>query len=84
MPTSISKICTIFSSYVTHFLRTGLADFITDYDDDDNDDHHSGSTAVLGARVRGWAAPDFLRAQCPHHMGGDVVKGRQTSLHLMI
>jgi len=63
---SISKIRNIFSSHVTHFRRTGLADFMTDDDDDD----HSGNIAVLGARVRGWTAHDFLRAQCPQHIGG--------------
>lgn len=64
--TSISKFRNIFSSHVTHFRSTGLEDFMTDDDDDD----HSGNTAVLGARVRGWTAADFLRAQCPQHIGG--------------
>jgi len=43
---------------------------MTDDDDNDYDDDHSGNTAVLGARVRGRTAPDFLRAQCPQHTGG--------------
>ena len=68
--TSISKIPNAFLSRVTHFRRTGLADFMTDVDDDDDDDDDSGNTAVLDARVRGWTAPDFLRAQCPQHTGG--------------
>jgi hypothetical protein len=63
---SISKIRNIFLSQVTHFPHTGLAHFMTDDDDDD----HAGNTAVLGARVRGWTATDFLRAQCPQHIGG--------------
>lgn len=68
--TSISKIPNAFLSHVTHFRRTSLADFMTDDDDNDYDDDHSGNTAVLGARVRGRTAPDFLRAQCPQHTGG--------------
>jgi hypothetical protein len=63
--TSISKIRNTLLSHVTHFRRTGLAGFMTD-----DDDNNSGNTAVLGARVRGWTAPDFLRAHCPHHIGG--------------
>lgn len=53
----------------TYFWQTSMTD--------DNDD--LGSAAVLGARVRGCAPPDFLRAKCPLHLDGDVVNGTQMS-----
>lgn len=68
-PHPFPKFPNTFLSHVTHFRRTGLADFLTE-DDDGDDDDHSGNTAVLGARVRGWTSLDFLRAQCPQHTGG--------------